>query len=340
MPVGTCGTVKGMTTGMVEMTGAQILLGNTYHLHLRPGEEIVAEMGGLHQFMGWDKPILTDSGGFQVFSLAKRSVITEHGVKFRSHIDGSEIELTPEISVEIQQQLGSDIAMVFDHVVELPSEREKVKEAMERSTRWAKRCRDAQTLESQIQFGIVQGGLDVDLRIESAQGLMELDFPGYAIGGLSVGEPPAEMYRIIEATMPSLPTDRPRYLMGVGRPEDLVESIFRGVDMFDCVMPTRNGRNGMAFTDDGFLKMRNAVHERDSRPIQADIETRYSHLSRAYIRHLFTAKEMLAGMLLSLHNVAYYQRLTRQAREAIANDSFTDFYHERMAGWADGKSTT
>ncbi len=323
---------------MVESTGSQILLGNTYHLHLRPGESVVAELGGLHKFMGWGKPILTDSGGFQVFSLAERTKVTEHGAKFRSHINGSEIEITPEISVEIQQQLGSDIAMVFDHVIELPSDREKVKDAMERSTRWAKRSRDAHTLDTQIQFGIVQGGLDVDFRIESANGLIDLDFPGYAIGGLSVGEPPAEMYRIIEATIPAMLTDRPRYLMGVGRPEDLVESILRGVDMFDCVMPTRNGRNAMAFTDSGFLKMRNAVHERDPRPIQADVETAYSHLSRSYLRHLFVANEMLGGTLLSLHNVAYYQRLTRQAREAIANDCYLDFYKERMAGWKSGKS--
>jgi len=339
MPVGTCGTVKGMTTDMVEATGSQILLGNTYHLHLRPGEDVVAELGGLHKFMGWDKPILTDSGGFQVFSLAQRTVVDEQGATFRSHIDGSEINITPEISVRIQQDLGSDIAMVFDHVIELPSSREKVKDAMDRSIRWAKRCRDAHTLDSQVQFGIQQGGLDESLRIECAKELRQLDFPGYAIGGLSVGEPPPEMYRIIESTTPHLPEDRPRYLMGVGRPEDLLQAVLRGVDMFDCVMPTRNGRNAMAFTDNGFLKMKNAIHERDPRPIQEGMPTPHAQLSRGYIRHLFMAKEMLAGMLLSMHNIGYYQRLMRQAREAIAADRYREFFDERMAGWASGKAT-
>ena len=338
MPVGTCATVKGMTTDMVEATGSQILLGNTYHLHLRPGEDVVAELGGLHKFMGWDKPILTDSGGFQVFSLAQRTVVDEQGATFRSHIDGSEINITPEISVQIQQDLGSDIAMVFDHVIELPNSRDKVKEAMDRSIRWARRCRDAHTLDSQVQFGIQQGGLDESLRIECAKELRQLDFPGYAIGGLSVGEPPPEMYRIIETTTPHLPTDRPRYLMGVGRPEDLLQAVLRGVDMFDCVMPTRNGRNAMAFTDKGFLKMKNAVHERDPRPIQEGMQTPHADLSRGYIRHLFMAKEMLAGMLLSMHNIGYYQRLMGQAREAIAADRFRDFFDERMAGWASGKA--
>ncbi len=338
MPVGTCGTVKGLTTDMVDATGSQILLGNTYHLHLRPGEDVVAELGGLHKFMGWEKPILTDSGGFQVFSLAQRTVVNEQGATFRSHIDGSEITITPEISVQIQQDLGSDIAMVFDHVIELPSSQEKVRDAMERSLRWAERSRDAHTLDSQIQFGILQGGLDESLRIECAGELGKLDFPGYAIGGLSVGEPPAEMYRIIQAVTPHMPTDRPRYLMGVGRPEDLLESVLRGVDMFDCVMPTRNGRNAMAFTDKGFLKMKNLVHERDPRPIQPGMHTPYADLSRGYIRHLFMSKEMLAGTLLSLHNVGYYQRLMRQAREAIAADRFLDFHKERMAGWASGKA--
>jgi queuine tRNA-ribosyltransferase len=338
MPVGTCGTVKGMTTDMVEATGSQILLGNTYHLHLRPGEGVVAELGGLHKFMGWDKPILTDSGGFQVFSLAQRTVVDETGATFRSHIDGSKITITPEISVQIQQDLGSDIAMVFDHVIELPSSRDKVKDAMDRSIRWAARCKDAHTLDSQVQFGILQGGLDESLRVECAKELRKLDFPGYAIGGLSVGEPPPEMYRIIEATTPHMPEDRPRYLMGVGRPEDLLQAVLRGVDMFDCVMPTRNGRNAMAFTDDGFLKMKNAIHERDPRPIQEGMQTPHAELSRGYIRHLFMAKEMLAGMLLSMHNIGYYQRLMTQAREAIAADRYRDFFEERMAGWAGGKA--
>jgi queuine tRNA-ribosyltransferase len=339
MPVGTLGTVKGLSTRQVEASGAQILLGNTYHLDLRPGAEIVEQLGGLHQFMGWDKPILTDSGGFQVFSLAELTKITEEGACFRSHIDGSTIELTPERSVRIQEQLGSDIAMVFDHVIALPADRADVEDAMQRSVRWAARCQNAHSLESQIQFGIVQGGLDPELRKICAQRLVELDFPGYAVGGLSVGETPAEMYRILESTSPCLPEERPRYLMGVGTPIDLLESIFRGIDMFDCVMPTRNGRNAMAFTDDGFLKMKNQVHQTDPRPLQPEIETEFSGLSRAYIRHLFKSGEMLGPIILSLHNLTYYQRLLSQAREAISNDCFVDFLKMRKSGWT-GKSTT
>lgn len=337
MPVGTCATVKGLSTRQVESIGAQIILGNTYHLNLRPGSDIVAELGGLHPFMQWDKPILTDSGGFQLFSLAKLTKITEAGAVFRSHIDGSTIDLSPERSVQIQQELGSDIAMVLDHVVELPNKRSVIEDAMQRSIRWAARCRDAHSRDDQIQFAIVQGGLDAGLRIECARAMVDLDFPGYAIGGLSVGEPPAEMYAMLDVTCPVLPVDRPRYLMGVGTPIDLLEGVRRGVDMFDCVMPTRNGRNAMAFTDEGHLKLRNLKHERDPQPLQPEIETEFSQLSRAYIRHLFRAGEMLGPIILSLHNLAYYQRLMRQAREAIAADCFLDFYAERVAGWAGGK---
>ena len=340
MPVGTCATVKGLTTGMVKSTGAQIILGNTYHLDLRPGSELIQELGGLQNFMGWDGPMLTDSGGFQVFSLAKLTEVTEEGATFRSHIDGSKVELTPERSVQIQQELGSDIAMVFDHVIALPNETAAIKDAMERSVRWARRSKEAHSHEQQIQFAIVQGGLDAELRVSCAQQLIDLDFPGYAIGGLSVGEPPAQMYEMLDVTCPVLPEQKPRYLMGVGRPEDLIEGIRRGVDMFDCVMPTRNGRNAMAFTDSGHLKLRNAVHERDARPLQADVKTEYSHLSRSYIRHLFKANEMMGPILLSLHNLAYYQRLMTQAREAIANDQFMEFYQQRFAGWGEGKSTS
>jgi queuine tRNA-ribosyltransferase len=325
-----------MSTNIVGLEG-EILLGNTYHLDLRPGSDVVSEMGGLQKFMGWDKPILTDSGGFQLFSLAKLTKINEQGAIFRSHIDGSTIELPPERSVEIQQNLGSDIAMVLDHVIELPSDRDRVKDAMDRTIRWAARCKDAHALQSQIQFAIVQGGLDPELRIDCAKELIELDFPGYAIGGLSVGETPAEMYSMLDVTCPALPDQRPRYLMGVGTPIDLLEGVRRGVDMFDCVMPTRNGRNAMAFTDDGHLKMRNLVHERDSRPIQSDVETEFSHLSRSYVRHLFKAGEMLGPIILSLHNLAYYQRLMRQAREAIEADCYLDFYEMRKSGWQ-GKS--
>lgn len=334
MPVGTCGTVKGLTTDHLKNIETQILLGNTYHLALRPGSEIVQSLGGLHQFMGWDRPILTDSGGFQLFSLAKLTKITEAGATFRSHIDGSAMVLSPERSVEIQQQLGSDIAMVLDHLIELPSSIADIEDANSRTIRWAERSKNAHSLETQIQFGIVQGGLDPKMRQWCAEQLVAIDFPGYAIGGLSVGEPPAEMYATIEVTTPHLPEDRPRYLMGVGKPQDLLEAVRRGVDMFDCVMPTRNGRNGMAFADDGHLKMRNKKHQLDPQPIQAEITTGFEHLSRGYVRHLFMAGEMLGPILLSLHNLAYYNRLMKQAREAIENDCFLDFFNQRMAGWA------
>ncbi|MEM7784947.1 MAG: tRNA guanosine(34) transglycosylase Tgt [Planctomycetota bacterium] len=333
MPVGTCATVKGLTTGLVAETGAQIILGNTYHLHLRPGSDVVRDLGGLPKFMGWPGPMLTDSGGFQIFSLGKLTKITEQAAVFSSHVDGSRIELTPERSVKIQEELGADIAMVLDHVVALPNTFENVKDAMDRSIRWAARCRESHSRSDQIQFAIVQGGLDPGLRVESSRRLIELEFPGYAIGGLSVGEPPAEMYGMLDVTCPELPVEKPRYLMGVGKPIDLLESVRRGVDMFDCVMPTRNGRNAMAFTDSGHLKLRNACHERDPRPIQAEVKTPYADLSRAYLRHLFKAGEMMGPILLSLHNLAYYQRLMLQAREAIANDCFLDFYAERKSGW-------
>jgi queuine tRNA-ribosyltransferase len=333
MPVGTCGTVKGLTFDQVESTGSQIILGNTYHLALRPGAELVANLGGLHHFIGWNRPILTDSGGFQIFSLAQMTKISEEQAVFRSHIDGSPLELSPERAVKIQELLGSDIAMVLDHVVGLPATYSLVEEAMERSSRWAERCRKAHTRGDQIQFAIVQGGLDAGLRRRSAEQLVALDFPGYAVGGLSVGEEPALMYETIAATCPHLPPDRPRYLMGVGTPRDLLEGVLRGIDMFDCVMPTRNGRNACAFTDSGQLKLRNSCYRDDPRPVQADVVTPQSHLSRAYLRHLFMAGEMLGPILLSLHNVAYYQRLMRQAREAIAADCFLDFYRQRLAGW-------
>ena len=333
MPVGTCGTVKGLTIDQVESVGSQIILGNTYHLALRPTAELVDELGGLHQFMGWNRPILTDSGGFQLFSLAKLTKITETGATFRSHIDGSKMELTPERSVEIQELLGSDIAMVLDHLIELPSRDDKIRDALERTTRWAKRAREAHKLDRQIQFGIVQGGLNRQLRELSAEQLVDLDFPGYAIGGLSVGETPDEMYSTIDFTAPRLPVKKPRYLMGVGRPEDLLESVERGIDMFDCVMPTRNGRNAMAFTDEGPLKLRNLKHRCDPMPLQKGLKHRESSHSRSYIRHLFAAGEMLGPILLSMHNLAYYHHLMAQAREAIAADCFVEFKREKMAGW-------
>ena len=332
MPVGTLGTVKGCTMEQVKATGAQIVLGNTYHLSLRPGDELVAELGGLNKFSHWDGPMLTDSGGFQIFSLAKLAKVDEQGVSFRSHIDGSLLELTPEKSMAIQRNLGSTIAMVLDHLPPLPSPPNVIRESCERTLRWAGRCRDTKT-DEQAMFGIVQGGLDLSLREHCAKGLVELDFDGYAVGGLSVGEPPPDMYRVTAATTPHLPHDRPRYLMGVGRPEDLLACIARGIDMFDCVMPTRNGRNSMAFTDDGSLKIRNAKHRSDPRPLDENTPSPLRHFSRAYLRHLAIAGEMLGPIALSLHNLAYYQHLMTRAREAIAADCFVDFCRERYQGW-------
>src|SRR3954467_6228247 len=333
MPVGTQGTVKGVDPGRLGETGAQMVLANTYHLSLRPGEQVVAALGGLHEFMRWDGPILTDSGGFQVFSLAERVVVDENGVRFRSHIDGSPVELTPERAVAIQEQLGSDVAMVLDHVVALPNTREVVAEAMRRSVRWAERCRAAAARTDQAQFAIVQGGLDAELRAESAERLVALDFVGYAVGGLSVGEPPADMYAAIDVTAPLLPRDRPRYLMGVGRPIDLLEAISRGVDLFDCVLPTRNGRNALAFTDAGQVRLRNQQHAMDREPLDPACPCPACRHSRGYLRHLFQAGEMLGPMLVSMHNLTYYHRLIAEARRAIAEDRFASFLSQRRRGW-------
>jgi len=333
MPVGTVGTVKGVDVGRLRETGAQIVLGNTYHLALRPGDEIVASLGGLHEFMGWSGPILTDSGGFQVFSLADRAVVTEQGVSFRSHIDGAAVELTPERSIEIQENLGSDFAMVFDHVVTLPNDPAVVKDATWRSVRWAERCLAASTRSDQLLMAIVQGGLDGALRRECAAALVSMGFQGYAVGGLSVGEEPPEMLRILEETVPSLPSDAPRYLMGVGTPWDLVESIARGIDMFDCVMPTRNGRNALVFTDQGPLRLRNAVHERDRQPLDARCPCPACQHSRGYLRHLFQSKEMLGPILASIHNLTYYQRLMAEARQAIEAEEYDEFRRSKLAAW-------
>ena len=338
MPVGTVGSVKGIDCERLAETGAQMVLGNTYHLALRPGKEIVAELGGLHTLSGWSGPMLTDSGGFQVFSLADKRKIDERGAKFQSHIDGRMIDLTPEHSVQIQEALGADVAMVLDEVIALPAERDEVQRAMHRSLRWAERCVEAATRSDQSLFGIIQGGLDQELRVESAEALAQLDMAGYAIGGLSVGEPPEEMYKTISATTPSMPKDKPRYLMGVGTPRDLLEAVERGVDMFDCVMPTRNGRNALAFTDEGPLRLRNACHTRDQEPLQADCPCiccrRYS---RGYLRHLFMADEMLGPILLSIHNLTYYQRLMAGARKAIEDQEFARYKQEKLAGWERSK---
>ncbi len=337
MPVGTQGTVKGLTTEMVRNTGAQMVLGNTYHLALRPGDDVVADLGGLHRFMNWSGPILTDSGGFQLFSLASHTQITEAGALFRSHIDGSRLELTPERSIAIQENLGSDIAMVLDHVVPLPSPPALVREACERSVRWADRCRHAARRSDQVQFAIVQGGLDPDLRVWCAEQLLKLDFPGYAVGGLSVGEEPAARNAILEVTCPVLPSHKARYLMGVGKPEDLLDGVLRGIDLFDCVIPTRNGRNALAYTDAGPIRLRNRCHQRDPRPLEEDCPCPACGHSRGYIRHLFLADEMLGPTLVSAHNLTYYQRLLHGARKAIEADAFREYCAEKRRGWTASK---
>ena len=336
MPVATQGSVKGLQIDQLRDTGSQMVLGNTYHLALRPGEDVVAALGGLHGFMGWDGPILTDSGGFQIFSLAPIAKVTEQEALFRSHIDGRMVAISPERAVAIQEALASDVAMVLDHVVELPNSAQRVREATERTIRWAQRCRDAARRPDQALFAIVQGGLDAELRVQCARQLKALGFAGYAVGGLSVGESSAEMYRILDVTVPELPADRPRYLMGVGRPEDLLEAVRRGIDLFDCVMPTRNGRNSMAFTDGGPLRLRNRRHQRDPRPLEPDCPCPACRRSRGYLRHLFMAREMLGPVLLSIHNLTYYQRLLAGARAAIEADRFEEFRAEKMRGWSDG----
>lgn len=335
MPVGTQGTVKGLTVDQVAATGAEMILGNTYHLALRPGPETVRRLGGLHAMCGWKGPILTDSGGFQVFSLGDLNQVDEQGVTFRSHVDGSVVELSPERSIAIQEDLGSDVAMVLDHVVGLPASRQVVEEAMGRSIRWAARCLDSRRRPDQALFAIVQGGLDRSLRQACAAELTAMPFDGFAVGGLSVGEPPAEMYRVTELTSDCLPADKPRYLMGVGRPIDLLECILRGIDLFDCVMPTRNGRNALAFTDAGKVKLRNAIHKTDTRPLEEDCPCLACRHSRGYLRHLFTAGEMLGPILVSHHNLTFYQRVVREAREAIGQDRLAAWVTEKRKRWGD-----
>jgi len=333
MPVGTQATVKGLEIEMLRATGARMILANTYHLALRPGEGVIEKLGGLHEFMGWDGPILTDSGGFQVFSLAANVRITDEGAAFRSHLDGNPVELTPERAVQIQEALGSDVAMVLDHVVALPNSIEILKDATERSIRWARRAKDVHRRADQAQFGIVQGGLDIGLRMECTEALSKLDFHGHAVGGLGVGEPPHEMYAVLQETAPALPENKPRYLMGVGRPQDILEAIARGIDLFDCVLPTRNGRNAMAFTDKGALRLRNLKYMDDPRPLEEGCPCPACRRSRGYLRHLFMADEMLGPILLTAHNVTYYQRLMAEARTAINESRFLDFKAAKLAGW-------
>jgi len=332
MPVGTQATVKGLTVEQLKSTGSQMVLSNTYHLALRPGADVIAELGGLHKFMGWDGPILTDSGGFQIFSLAKIMKIDDHAAVFRSHIDGSRFELTPEESIGIQEKLGADCIMCLDECPPHDVSDEKKADAVRRTSIWAKRCRDAKRRDDQALFGIVQGGLSQKYRQQSAEGLVPLDFPGYALGGLSVGEKPEEMYDTLDFSVPMLPEAKPRYLMGVGRPIDLIEGVLRGIDLFDCVMPTRNGRNATAFTSTGKVRLRNFAHQRDESPLDSHCNC-YTclHHSRAYLRHLFIAGELLGQVLVSLHNLAFYQELMKSLREAIFADRVEEIRTQYLA---------
>ncbi|MGB7260141.1 MAG: tRNA guanosine(34) transglycosylase Tgt [Pseudolabrys sp.] len=338
MPVGTQATVKGLAPGEVRATGAEIVLGNTYHLMLRPGAERIAELGGLHTFMNWPGPILTDSGGFQVMSLSELRKLDEKGVTFRSHLDGAMVELTAERAIEIQASLGADISMQLDECLKLPARTDEIARAMQLSLRWAERSKrafEARGRAGYALFGIVQGGDATALRAESAKKLVDIGFDGYAIGGLAVGEPQETMLKIVAETTPALPNDRPRYLMGVGTPDDLLEAVARGIDMFDCVLPTRNGRHGMAFTRHGPINLANARHAADPRPL----DEQSSHpaardYSRAYLHHLVKAKEMLGAVLLSTINLAYYQELMRGMREAIGTRRFAEFQRATKEGWA------
>ena len=337
MPVGTYGTVKAMTPEELIELGAQIILGNTFHLMLRPGTEIIRKHGDLHDFMHWQGPILTDSGGFQVFSLAKMRKITEQGVVFQSPVDGARIELTPERSMQVQRELGSDIVMIFDECTPYPATREETEASMQLSLRWAERSKQAHQGNSSALFGIVQGGVYADLREQSATALSALGFDGFAIGGLSVGEPDDERNHILDCTMPHLPWNQPRYLMGVGKPEDIVEAVRRGVDMFDCVIPTRNARTGFLYTREGILRIRNSRYQDDTRPVDENCSC-YTcrHYSRSYLRHLDKCGEILGSRLNTIHNLHYYQDLMRAIREAIDAGRFdqfaADFYELRSTG--------
>lgn len=343
MPVGTQASVKTLHPLEVDELGAQIILGNTYHLWLRPGQNLIEKLGGLHKFSTWEKPILTDSGGFQVWSLAKLRKISEEGVTFQNHIDGSKMMLSPEVSMEIQSALGSDIAMLFDECPPYPCDRKYAEDSTDLTTRWAKRCKlwheqhrpaagslsKAETkAQQQLQFGIVQGSVYEDLREKSARDLVDLDFDGYAIGGVSVGEPEEEMFRAINNAEPFLPEDKPRYAMGLGTPPQILEMIGRGVDLFDCVHPTRCARHGLAFTEDGPLHIKNLQHANDPRPLSETTPTHVARFSRAYLRHLFKAGEILALRLLSYHNLHFYINLTKNARTAIAEGRYEEFKNE------------
>ncbi len=334
IPVGTQATVKGLTPTQLAEAGAGIVLANTYHLALRPGAELIAELGGLHRFMGWDGPILTDSGGFQVYSLALSRHIDDRAAIFRSHIDGALLELSPERAMEIQENLGSDIAMCLDECPPFGTGPEYLREAVRRTIHWAERCRARHRRPDQALFAIVQGGTDLELRTRCASALVALDFAGYALGGFSVGESFAQMMAALEPSTALLPADRPRYLMGVGMPHDILAAVACGVDMFDCVLPTRNGRNASAFTAAGLLRLRNACFRRDPAPIESGCSC-YAcrYFSRAYVHHLFLAGEMLGPILLSLHNVAFYCRLLAEVRQAVRERRFGEYRAVRLARW-------
>jgi len=332
MPVGTYGTIKAMTPEELTSLGAQLILGNSFHLMLRPGMEVIRRHGGLHPFMHWEGPILTDSGGFQVFSLGELRRITEEGVHFRSPVDGSPVFLTPEISVAIQRELGSDVVMIFDDCTPFPADEERVRVSMALSLRWAARSRKAHRNDPAALFGIVQGGIYEHLRAASLAGLLDLGFDGYAVGGLSVGEPPQDRLRILDFLSGCLPVDRPRYLMGIGTPEDMVAAVQRGIDMFDCVLPTRNARNGYLFTTGGVVKIRNACYRTDEAPLDPFCEcATCRHYSRAYLHHLDKCKEILGARLNTIHNLHYYQGLMRTLRDAIAAGRLDAFIHEFQA---------
>jgi queuine tRNA-ribosyltransferase len=332
MPVGTAGAVKTVSPDEVRDSGSEIILGNTFHLMLRPGGSVIGRHGGLHNFMGWDGPILTDSGGFQVWSLADKRQIDEAGVTFRSPVDGAQVFLSPEESIRVQHDLGSDIAMVLDECTPYPATRDEATVSMERSLRWAARCRDYHTHPTQVLFGIAQGGMHLDLRETALQKLVEIGFDGYALGGLSVGEPKREMYAVVDAIAPAMPPDRPRYLMGVGKPEDLVRGVQAGIDLFDCVLPTRNARNGWLYTGAGVVKIRNAKHRTDIRPIEENCSCPACvRFSRAYLRHLLVTGETLGMRLCTLHNLYFFQRLMAEMRNAIEKkqlDSFARAFSE------------
>ncbi|MBI9014534.1 MAG: tRNA guanosine(34) transglycosylase Tgt [Clostridiales bacterium] len=330
MPVGTAATVKAMTPEELKDMNAEIILSNTYHLYLRPGHELIERAGGLHKFMNWDKPILTDSGGFQVFSLGDLRKITEEGVEFRSHIDGSKHFLSPEKATEIQNALGSDIMMAFDECAPYPAEHDYVKKSLERTTRWAKRCKEAhKNPETQALFGIVQGGMYKDLREQSVKELLELDFPGYSVGGLSVGEPKELMNEVLDYTVPLLPKDKPRYLMGVGSPDALIDGVIRGIDMFDCVLPTRIARNGTCMTSQGKVVIKNAKYYDDFTPLDPECDCyTCKNYTKSYLRHLYKANEILSSRLLTTHNLYFLINLMKDVRQAIMDDRLLDYREE------------